>query len=72
METPGDKSPLPLSPELRNAIVSGLVLGVVAACVVWWLERFESRRMIGEVETYLRRHADFQGYLRERGESVDS
>ena len=70
MSTPeGQPKPPAIPPEVRNAIVSGVILGAVAAVVVWWLERFETRRMVGEVETYLRRHADFQQYLRDRGEA---
>lgn len=53
--------------ELRPALVAGVVLGVVAALVVWWLERFETRRVIAEAEGLLRRHAAFDDFLRERG-----
>lgn len=56
-----------IPPEYRSAVVAGVFLGVVAALVVWWLERFETRRVVGEVEQYLRSHAAFTDYLRETG-----
>ena len=61
---------LPSLAELRPALVAGVVLGVVAAVVVWYLERFETRRVISEAEDLLRRHAAFDEFLRarERGE----
>jgi hypothetical protein len=67
VSTPPEKAGSSIPPEFRNAVVSGVVLGVVAALVVWWLERFELKRGISEVENYLRKHSDFQSYLRERG-----
>ena len=49
-----------------RVLVIGAVLGIVAAAVVWYLERFEVRKMIGEAERVLSRHADFEKWLRER------
>lgn len=60
-----DRFPIP--PEYRPAIVAGVILGLVAAGIVWWLERFESRRLVTEAEELLRRHAAFDEFLRGRG-----
>ncbi len=47
-------------------MVTGIFLGLTAAFVVWWLERFQSERLIGEVETYLASHDAFSKFLKER------
>jgi len=56
--------------EYRRVIMAGLILGVVAAGLVWWLERFESRRLIGEFQDYLR-DSDIVDELRRRARSED-
>jgi hypothetical protein len=62
-----DEPRFPIGPEYRPAIVAGVILGVVAALVVWYLERFETKRVVAEAENLLKRHAAFDDYLRERG-----
>lgn len=51
---------------LKQAIVFGVVFGLVAALVVWYLERFELNRLHGEVREYLGNRDKFQTYLDER------
>jgi hypothetical protein len=53
---------------LRNAVISGVLLGIVAGLVVWYLERFEMERMYAEINSTLGKHAAFDDYLKERGE----
>lgn len=54
----------------RHALVIGVALGVVAACVVWYLERFELNRLHGEVQQYLSNYDRFQDFLKQqRGEA---
>jgi len=57
-----------MSPTIRNAVLSGIVLGVIAGLVVWYLERYETTRMFAEIEASLGRHAQFEDYLKEKGE----
>lgn len=54
----------------RQTIVVGLILGVSCALCVWYLERFESRRLITDVESYLARYDEFRDWLAtNKGES---
>lgn len=53
----------------RQALLMALVLGLVCAAVVWWLERFEVSRVIGEAEGVLRKHAAFEEWLNDRNGS---
>lgn len=62
-----DPRRLPIPDGVRNAVLTGVVLGVVAALVVWWLERFEVNRLHVQVADYLRDHAAFEQWRRERG-----
>ncbi len=50
-----------------QVIVTGVVLGVVAAACVWWLERFESGKLHAQVSEYLGKRAEFDEWLREHG-----
>ena len=50
----------------RQTILCAVILGVVAAGVVWYLERFEVEKMHNQVSEYLRHQADFKKYLTER------
>lgn len=52
---------------LKHAIIIGVVFGVVAAAVVWWLERFEINKFHGEVQGYMRHHSEFADFLKEKG-----
>lgn len=53
----------------RQVLVTAVVLGVVAALVVWYLERFQAERLTGEIADYLRKRDEFEQFLRERGEA---
>jgi len=52
---------------LKNAIVIAVVFGIVAAAVVWYLERFEINKFHGEVQHYMKNQRAFQEFLREKG-----
>jgi hypothetical protein len=55
----------------RQVILTGLVLGLTAAVVVWWLERFELNRLHGEVRHYLANVDAFRAWTKERGYDDD-
>jgi len=50
----------------KHAVIFGVVFGLIAAGVVWYLERFELNRLHGEVRGYLRNYDSFQEFLHER------
>ena len=50
----------------KQVVATAVLLGVVAAGVVWYLERFEVARMHEEMRGYLERHDAFQSFLKER------
>lgn len=54
---------------LKQAVIFGTVFGLVAALVVWYLERFEVNKLHQEIRTYLGHQEGFQDFLRERGEN---
>jgi hypothetical protein len=54
----------------RQAIVIGVVLGVVAAAVVWYLERFESNRLFAEMRDYMSRQDKFREWLKSQDEET--
>lgn len=63
-----------MSDDVRKLLVLGIALGITAALVVWWLERFEERRMMDslhrELGQYLGRWDEFQAWLgRREGEA---
>ena len=37
----------------KSTLVAAVVMGLVAAAVVWYLERFESARLMTEIHGYL-------------------
>lgn len=51
---------------LKQAAVFGVIFGLVAAAIVWYLERFELNRLHGEVNEYLKNRDRFELFLRER------
>jgi hypothetical protein len=53
---------------VRSAIIVGVALGVTAALVVWWLERFEVARLHAGVETYLDQVDRFRKWQAEHGQ----
>jgi len=52
--------------DLEKIVLTGLILGVVAASVVWFLERFQSERLHAEVRTYLERYDEFREWVKQR------
>jgi hypothetical protein len=52
---------------LKNAITIGVIFGIVAAAVVWWLERFEINKFHGEVHRYMKHQSEFTDFLKEKG-----
>ncbi len=56
-----------MSSTVRTAIITGVALGVVAAVVVWWLERFELAKLHTEVADYLGSYERFKLWEREHG-----
>ena len=54
--------------QLKHAIIFGVIFGLVAAGVVWYLERFELNRLHGEVKEYLGNYEAFDSYMKERGQ----
>lgn len=54
----------------KQAVIFGVVFGLIAACVVWYLERFELNRLHGEMRDYLSKHDKFEDFIKERGDSV--
>lgn len=55
--------------DFKKALIVAITFGVVAAAVVWWLERFELNRLHGEVLGYLKNQDDFREFLRTRESS---
>lgn len=53
----------------KQAALIGVVLGLTAAAVVWWLERFEVGRLHDEVQSYLETYDEFRDWLANRGEA---
>jgi predicted MFS family arabinose efflux permease len=49
----------------RQAFAFAVVLGLVAAGAVWFLERFEVAKLHGEVSSYLERYDRFKLWERE-------
>ena len=52
--------------DLSKVLLTGLILGVVAAGVVWFLERFEGRRLHAEVREYLDKYDEFRAWMATR------
>lgn len=49
---------------MKQAIMTGVILGVIAGVVVWYLERFETQRMFEQIDDVLRAHAAFDDWER--------
>ena len=41
-------------------MVAALVMALVAAALVWYLERFSTDRLVGEMQKYLRKQDQFR------------
>lgn len=39
--------------DLPRILVTGAVLGITCAAIVWWLERFEANRLVDELRSHL-------------------
>lgn len=48
---------------VKQIVLTGVVLGMVCAGVVWYLERFESARLFHEMREYMTRHDKFREWL---------
>lgn len=57
---------------LKQAVVFGVVFGLIAAAVVWYLERFELNRLHGEINEYLGKRDEFTEFLRTRDNGASS
>lgn len=53
----------------KQAVIFGVVFGLIAACVVWYLERFELNRLHGEMREYLSKHDKFEDFIKGREEN---
>lgn len=53
---------------IRQALTAGLILGVTAALIVWWLERFELERLHAETRQYLVRYDEFRDWLQAKAD----
>jgi Zn-dependent protease with chaperone function len=49
---------------IKHALVIAITFGIVAALVVWWLERFEINKFHGEVQHYIRNYDKFEEFLK--------
>lgn len=49
--------------DMQKVLVAGVALGVTAALVVWFLERFELNRLHGEVQDYLANYDRFREWM---------
>lgn len=52
----------------KQTLVLAALMGVVAAGVVWFLERFETDRMHAQMREYLEKHEAFRLWTAEHGE----
>lgn len=59
MSTPEPKATIPV----KGLVVAALVLGVTAAALVWWLERFQVDKLHSEVHDYLEKYDEFRQWL---------
>lgn len=60
-----------MNQELRRAVLSAALIAVFCALIVWWLERFETRRMHEEIGTYLSRYSEFREWLESREKGLE-
>ena len=53
--------------DLPRIIITGAVLGVVCATIVWWLERFQTDRLVGQLRNHLDTMSDeYKSWLAQR------
>jgi predicted MFS family arabinose efflux permease len=53
----------------RQVVVLACVMGLVAAAVVWWLERFEVARLHESFRSYLDKVDAFRAWEAEHGDA---
>jgi hypothetical protein len=53
--------------QYKQAVIIGITLGVTAAVIVWFLERFERGQLHTEVRDYLKQWDAFDAWRKERG-----
>lgn len=51
----------------RHAVLVGVVLGLTAGIVVWWLRRFELEHAFAQMGDFLEKRDEFNQWLRENG-----
>lgn len=56
----------------RQVVIAGAVLGLTAAVVVWWLERFQVERLHGDIREYLSRYDEFRDWLQAKADGEQS
>lgn len=44
----------------KQTLVAAVVMALVAACLVWYLERFNTDKLVAEMQRYLRKQDDFR------------
>jgi type II secretory pathway pseudopilin PulG len=52
----------------KSTLIAAIVMGLLAAALVWWLERFSTDRLVSEMQRYLRNHDQFRAEYPEQGE----
>ena len=50
----------------RQTIVAAMIMGLIAAALVWYLERFNSDRLAAEIRDYLANHDRFNAEYPEK------
>ena len=43
----------------RQTLIAACVMALVAAALVWYLERFNTEKLVAEMQRYLRKQDDF-------------
>lgn len=51
----------------KQTIAAAIIMGLLAAALVWYLERFNSERLSAEIKTYLANHDRFNAEYPEGG-----
>lgn len=54
----------------KQTAAAAILLGLTAALVVWWLERFEAERLHNDVRHYLEKYDEFRTWLKDKEEEA--
>jgi type II secretory pathway pseudopilin PulG len=54
----------------KSTLIAAIVMGLLAAALVWWLERFSTDRLVSEMQRYLRRQDEFNDLYPPEGDAV--